>query len=70
MIIFAGIDGTGDWLNSNYKITFANSHVRKLSCGEGIGGSHVWIPKAFYHRGPRLFGNDVYLQAHKRQLKR
>ena len=65
MIIFAGIDGTGDWLNSNYRRSFANSHVRKLSRGEGAGGSQAWIPEAFYHRGPRLFGNDTYIQAWK-----
>lgn len=65
MIIFVGIDGTGDWFNSNYAQTFTNSHVRKLSRGEGIGGSQAWIPGVFYHRGPRLFGNDTYIQACK-----
>jgi hypothetical protein len=65
MIIFAGIDGTGDWSNSKYRQTFANSHVNKLSRGEGLGGAQAWISDPFYHRGPRLFGNDTFFQAIK-----
>lgn len=65
MIIFAGIDGAGTFSNSQYQETFANSHVSKLSRGVGLGGERAWIAEPFYHRGPRVFGNDTFPQALK-----
>jgi hypothetical protein len=65
MIIFAGIDGTGGFSNSQYRETFTDSHVHKLSRGVGLGGERAWIAEPFYHRGPRIFGNDTLPQALK-----
>ena len=65
MIIFAGIDGTGSFSNSGYRETFANSHVNRLSRGVGLGGARAWLAEPFYHRGPRIFGNDTFPQSLK-----
>ena len=65
MVIFAGVDGTGEFSNANYQDRFAHSHVNKLSRGEGLSGPQAWIFQPFYHRGPRIIGNDTFIQACK-----
>lgn len=65
MVIFAGVDGTGEFSNANYQDRFAHSHVNKLSRGEGLSDPQAWIFQPFYHRGPRIIGNDTFIQACK-----
>ncbi len=65
MVIFAVVDGTGEFSNANYQDRFAHSHVNKLSRGDGLGGPAIWTFQPFYHRGLRIFGNDTFIHACK-----
>ena len=65
MVIFAGVDGTGEFSNANYQDRFAHSHVNKLSRGDSLGGPAIWTFQPFYHRGLRIFGNDTFIHACK-----
>jgi hypothetical protein len=53
-IVFAGIDGTGEYSNEKYKKTFENSFINQLS-----RMTHLWQGGAYYHRGPWWLGTDM-----------
>ena len=59
MIVFAGIDGTGEWSDDSYHKTFANSHVKK------IYDAWPWPNLRFYNRGPSLTGVETRYYAMK-----
>ncbi len=53
-IVFAGIDGTGEYNNDAYKKTFQNSFVNQL-----YRMSYLWKGGTYYHRGPWWMGTDM-----------
>jgi hypothetical protein len=59
MIIFAGIDGTGEWSDKSYENSFANSHVKKMA------DQWPWPRLSFYHRGPSAAGLETGYYAKK-----
>lgn len=52
MIIFGGVDGTGEWGNEGYETTFENSHVNNLYKHWNEGPS-------YYKRGPVTLDNKI-----------
>lgn len=59
MIVYAGIDGTGEWSDESYSVSFANSHVKKMY------DQWPWPNLRFYHRGPSLLGLETRMYAKK-----
>ena len=56
MLIYAGVDGTSDENDEQYKVTFEKSFVNQLQ--------HQF-EKSFYHRGPYTWGMDTAAYARK-----